>query len=1069
MTEERKVVSVLFCDLVGFTTASESADPEDVRRWLAPYHSTLRTTVEQYGGTVEKFAGDAILAVFGAPRSREDDAERAVRAGLAILEAVAALPDGPLEVRIGIETGEALVQVTARPELGEPFVTGMVVNLAARLQASAPIGAVVVGAGTYAATSRVFGYEPLEPVVAKGVSHPVERWRAGPPRARFGADVIRDLSTPMVGRQRDLTLLRTTFEKAVAERVPQFVTLLGEPGIGKSRLVAEFGAWLGGYDEPVTWREGRCLPYGEGPFAPVAEIFKAQAGILDTEPPAEAAAKLEAILPDGADRAWLRARVGPLVGAESSTQLGSVTQDESFAAWRQLLESFAEQAPAVLVFEDLHWASDALLAFVDHLADWLADLPLLVLITSRPELLERGPRWARGLQNSLTISLSPLADDETDQVLTDRFGGVDVPEETRRRLVRRADGNPLYAEELARIVIDCGPDHAAAELPAGIAAIIAARLDTLDPEQKALIAEAAVIGRVFWAEAVAAMSGRALDEVVAVLRELVRKELVRPVRRSSMLDQHEYTFWHALTRDVAYSQLPRAARSAAHLAAADWLELRCGARETETPNLIAHHLTTALELATALGDTAAVASIRPRARRHLLLAAEQAMNLDTSQAMRLLDAALALAPEGDPERPVVLTRWGWAAFLAGRLDDARAAYDEAVAGFEAAGDVHGLALALRASTYAMSNMAESLATVDRAVAMLEGLGPSEDLVQLLSGQASIRLVASRRADAIQAADRALRMAAEHGYAVPHRALEARGLARVSQGDTGGLVDVKEALSALLDLGRGRDAAVTWLNYGWVLWQIEGPAVALGELVTARDFAVRRGLVELEQQISCTMLQLMIETGRPAEVVAACRAQLDHPGPAFTTLRRIEVLAALAVVELEAARTDARDGAEEAYRLAVAAGWPDLIAIAATPAATARSRDGDRDGVLEILELLASLTDLDGSLEFEARLPALVRAALAAGQVDAAAELAARLVPVLPLREYSVGTAQALLAEHRGDNPVAAAGFARAAADWGAFGNKFEQAHALRGLSRTTGDQEALAQAEQLFRTADIPS
>ncbi|WP_344020306.1 AAA family ATPase, partial [Kribbella jejuensis] len=1040
MTEERKVVTVLFCDLVGFTAASESADPEDVRRWLAPYHSTLRQTVERYGGTVEKFAGDAILAVFGAPRSREDDAERAVRAGLAILDAVAALPNGPLEVRVGIETGEALVQVTARPELGEPFVTGLVVNLAARLQASAPIGAVVVGAGTYAATSRVFGYEPLEPVAAKGISRPVERWRAGPPRARFGADVIRDLSTPLVGRQRDLTLLCATFERAVAERVPQFVTLLGEPGIGKSRLVAEFGAWLDRRPEPVTWREGRCLPYGEAPFAPLAEIFKAQAGILDTEPPGQVAAKLDAILPDGTDRAWLRARVGPLVGAESSAQAGSVTQEESFAAWRQLLESFADQSPVVLVFEDLHWASDALLAFVDHLAEWLTDLPLLVLVTSRPELLERGPRWTRGVQNSLTVGLAPLADDETAQVLTNRFGGLDIPDEIRQRLVRRADGNPLYAEELARIVIDCGPD-ASGELPAGIAAIIAARLDTLDPGQKVLIAAAAVIGRVFWAEAVAALTGRTPADVVTALRELARKELVRPVRQSTMLGQHEYTFWHALTRDVAYSQLPRAARSASHLAAADWLELRCAACQAETPNLIAHHLTTALDLATALGDTAAVASIAPRARRYQLMAAEQAMNLDTSQAIALLDRALALTPERDPERPEVLTRWGWAAFLAGRLDDARAAYREAVAGFEASGDRHGLALALRASTYAMNNMAESLATVDRAVAMLEGLGPSEDLVQLLSGQASLRLVASRRAGAISAADRALRMAAEHGWAVPHRALEARGLARISQGDTGGLVDVKEALSALLDLGRGRDAAVTWLNYGWVLWQIEGPVVAEGELATAREFAVRRRLVELEQQIGCTVLQLMIETGRPEEAIAACRAQLADPGPAFTTLRRIEVLAALAVAELESGgRPDAvepssgsaagpvtiREYAEEAYRLAVDAGWPDLIAVAASPAATVRALQDDRSGVLEILELLAGLSDLRGSLEFEARLPSLVRAALLAGHAGPAAALADLVEPVLPLREYSVGTAQALLAEHRGELETAAAGFSRAA-------------------------------------------
>jgi class 3 adenylate cyclase/tetratricopeptide (TPR) repeat protein len=1054
MAEERKVVSVLFCDLVGFTTASESADPEDVRAWLAPYHSTLRTTVERYGGTVEKFAGDAILAVFGAPRTREDDAERAVRAGLAVLDAVAELS---LEVRIGIDTGEALVSLDARPELGEPFVTGMVVNRAARLEATAPVGSVVVGPGTHAATSLVFGYETLEPVAAKGISEPVNRWRAGPPRARFGADVIRDLTTSMVGRQRDLALLTMTFERALAERTPQFVTLLGEPGIGKSRLVAEFGAWLDEHEELVTWREGRCLPYGETPYGPIAEIFKAQAGILDSDPPEQAAAKLDAILPDGADRAWLRARVGALVGAELVSDPGTVTQDESFAAWRQLLESLAVPGPAVVVLEDLHWASDALLTFVSHLAKWTTDLPLVVVATGRPELLERAPGWMSGSQNALTIGLSRLTDTETSVLLSTRLAGQTVPEEAQRLLVRRADGNPLYAEELARIVTDCGPEAASDELPAGIAAIIAARLDTLPPDRKALLADAAIVGRVFWAEGVAAMSGRDPREVVNAFQELARKELVRPVRQSALLGQHEYAFWHALTRDVAYGQVPRSARAAGHLAAADWLELRCAACQTETPAMLEYHLTTALELAIAAHDQEAVTAIAPRARRYQLTAAEQAMNLDAGQAMTLLDRALELTPAGDPERPRVLSRWGWAAFQAGRVEEARAAYQEAIAGFEATGDVRGLADAMRMSTYAMSSMAESLETVDRAVAMLEELGPSEQLAQLLAGQATVRLIAGRREEAIAAADRSLRMAAEHGYDVPHRALESRGLGRVSQGDTGGLVDIKEALSALLDLGRGREAAVTWLNYGWVLWQIEGPVVAAAELAEAREFALHRRLVELEQQIGCTMLQLLVESGRPQEAVAACEARLADPGPAFTVLRRIEVLSALAAVEVEIGR----DYAEEAYRLAVEAGWPDLIAVAAAPAATIRSRARDHDGVLEILQLLSSLPDLTGSLEFEARLPTLVRAALAVGEPDAAVALAGLLDPVLPLREYATVTAEALLAEYAGDTAAAAAGFSRAAADWGAFGNKLEQAHALLGVWRTTGSETALAAALDL--------
>ncbi|MEU4393421.1 AAA family ATPase [Kribbella sp. NPDC023855] len=1044
--EERKVVSVLFCDLVGFTAAAEAADPEDVRRWLTPYHRTLKATVERFGGTVEKFAGDAILAVFGAPLSREDDAERAVRAGLAILEELAA---GSLEVRIGIETGEALVELSARPELGEPFVTGVVVNTAARLQTSAPVGAVVVGAATHAATSRVFDYQPLEPIVAKGISRPLARWQAGEPRARVGADVIRDLSTPLVGRQRDLMLLRTAFDKAVAERTPQFVTLLGEPGIGKSRLVAELGAELDKHEEMVVWREGRCLPYGEGPFWPIAEIIKTQAGILDSDLPEQAAAKLETILPAGADRAWLRARVRPLVGADVDGAPAAVAQEESFAAWRQLLESFAETSPAVLVLEDLHWARDALLAFVDHLAEWVSELPLLVVITARPELLERGPRWTRGLQNAWMIGLSPLSGSETDQLISELLVGEQLPPQTKADLVDRADGNPLYAEELARMVNETGTSCKTSELPSGITSIIAARLDTLDHDRKVLLADAAVIGRVFWAEAVAALAGRDPADVVQALQELARKELVRPVRQSSLQGRREYTFWHALTRDVAYNQVPRAERARRHIAAADWMESQCSARQGDTTNVIAHHLGTALTLARAVGDEETEQQLAPRARRSLRQAAEQAMNLDATEAMDLLDQALALTPEDDAERPEVLARWGWAAFLTGRLDDALAAYRQAVVGFDAVGNLAGKARALRWSTYAMSSMEESLDTIDQVVGIFESLGPSEDLVGALAGRATILGIAGRRDESIAAADRSLRLAEEHGYDVPHRALEARGLSRIGNGDTGGLVDIKHALSALLELGLARDAAVTWLNYGFVLWHIEGPIAALETLREAEDFTERRRLAELRQNLSCTVLELMMETGDTEAVIANCEAQLADPGPAFIALRRIEVLAALARAKLELGMPGAREPAEEGYRLGIESGWPDYMAIAGAPVATARAADGDRDGVREVLQRLAGRSEISGSHEFAARLPTFVRAALAVDELELAEELASRLVPLLPMREYALTTANALIAEYRGDRAAAAAGFKKVAGDWKTFGNLMEQKHALAGTIRTT--------------------
>ena len=363
---------MLFCDLVGFTAASDAADPEDVRARIRPYHQRLRQEIERYGGTVEKFVGDAVMAVFGAPVAHEDDAERAVRAGLRILEAIEELneadPALSLQVRIGIDTGEAVVALGARPEQGEGIVTGDVVNTASRLQGAAPVDGVAVSERTYRQTERIFDYEPLAPVAVKGKAEALALWRPLRARARFGTDVTRTHSTPLVGRELEKPLLVGTFERAAQQRSCQLVTIVGEPGVGKSRLCAELFAYIEDREGLVRWRQGRCLPYGEGiAFWALGEIVKAEAGILESDSPQAAAAKLERALPEhDPDLPWLRARLAPLVGAVAEP----AAQEESFAAWRRFCEWLAADGPAVLVFEDLHWADPALLSFLEHLADW---------------------------------------------------------------------------------------------------------------------------------------------------------------------------------------------------------------------------------------------------------------------------------------------------------------------------------------------------------------------------------------------------------------------------------------------------------------------------------------------------------------------------------------------------------------------------------------------------------------------------------------------------------------------------------------------------------------------------
>ena len=681
LAEERKVVSVLFCDLVGFTASSERVDPEDVRARLRPYHEQVRGVLERHGGTVEKFVGDAVMAVFGAPVAHEDDAERAVRAGLRLLETIGELNVGDpalsLQVRVGVNTGEAVVVLGARPELGEAFVTGDVVNTASRLQGAAPVGAVVVSEQTYRQTERVFDYEPLEPVVVKGKTAPLAIFRPLQARARFGTDVTRTHTTPLVGRELEKPLLIGTFERAAQQRSCQLVTVLGEPGVGKSRLCAELFAYVEERPDLVRWRQGRCLPYGEGiAYWALGEIVKAECGILESDSPEQAAAKLARTLPaDDPDLPWLRARLAPLVGAVAEP----AAQEESFAAWRRFCESLAADGPAVLVFEDLHWADAALLAFLEHLADWARDVPLLVLCTARPELYEQHANWAAGLRNATMINLQPLSEQETARLIGSLLEQAVLPATTQQQLLERAGGNPLYAEEFVRLLTDRGIDAESVEVPESVQALIAARLDTLTPDRKSLLQDAAVMGKVFWAGAVAAMGQRDVREVEQALHELAHKELVRPSRTTSMEAEAEYGFWHGLVRDVCYGQIPRAARAARHEAAAVWLEQKAGERVEDLADVLAHHYLSALELTRAAGQVEKATMLEAHAIRYLTLAGERALALDVDRAEQSLAQALALAQPGHPERAFLLERWAQTAQQQGRLEEAKAALEEALA------------------------------------------------------------------------------------------------------------------------------------------------------------------------------------------------------------------------------------------------------------------------------------------------------------------------------------------------------------------------------------------------------
>ena len=412
VVEERKVITALFCDLVGFTAATESADPEDVDRMLSNYAAMARSRIEAYGGVVEKFIGDAVVGIFGIPAAHEDDPERAVRAGLRIAEdaeELEAVGGAPLRLRVGINSGETLVRLGITPGSGERLLVGDAINTASRIQSVAPEMGVAVGLAAYEATSSVFDYEELEPATLKGKVEPVRIFHAKATRAHLGTDLTRTHDTPFIGREIDLAILRGIFDKTVAATSVQLVTVVGEPGLGKSRIVAELGSYVDSKPDLITWRQGRCLPYGEGiTYWALGEILKAHAGILESDTTSVAQAKLDLVLPQGEERAWFRQRLRPLLGIEATS---SAVREELFTAWRRFLEYIAEQGPAVLVFEDLHWADESMLAVLEHLVEHAHGVALLVVVTTRPELFERYPNYTSGLRNSIRINLTPLSED----------------------------------------------------------------------------------------------------------------------------------------------------------------------------------------------------------------------------------------------------------------------------------------------------------------------------------------------------------------------------------------------------------------------------------------------------------------------------------------------------------------------------------------------------------------------------------------------------------------------------------------------------------------------------------
>lgn len=835
LREERKLVSVLLVDLVDPT---ERADPEDVRAAARPLQAAVTREVERLGGAVESLAGQAAMALFGAHAAHEDDAERAVRAAFAIRRWITEEGAGH-QVRMAVDTGTAIVSIGADQPERDPVAVGQVIATAQRLLTAAPIGEILVGEQTYHAASAAIEYESVPPVEAKGKAATLAAWRAIRASPRWGAERAREPTTPLVGRQRELDLLISTLDRVVEDSSPQLVTLVGVPGIGKSRMVFELSQALERRREPIAWRQGRCLPYGDGvSFWALGEIIKAQAAILESDSPHQTGDKLRAVVAQvfaGQDEAgWVEQQLRPLVGAGGDLSLEG-GQGDGFAAWRRFIEGLAELRPFVLVFEDLQWANDPLLEFVDELADRVRNVPLLVLCTARPELFDHRPAWSGGKANALTISLAPLSTAETARLVGAALDGRLLEADVHETLLERAGGNPLYAEQFARVLVETGSLENAPETVHGI---IAARLDGLPLAEKLLIQDAAVIGEVFWLGAVESVGGISSSQAQELLFGLERKEFVQRAARSSVAGEAEFMFRHVLVRDIAYGQIPRVARSEKHQRAAAWIESL--GRLDDHAEMLAHHFLSALEYGER--EKQIQPPILERAPVALRAAGDRAITLASyAAAARFYAAALELWPTDDPERVGLLIRCGRASHAADRTGihlleqgfEQLLARDDAHAADEAA----DVAVELARALWLDGDRDRAYGYIEQALELTAGSPDAPARAYAFVERAAYHMTASEYPVAIRLVREALPLTEARGMEeLRVRALDVLGGSRSGIGDVHGLDDAKRAISLARETNSFSRLIVAELNlYPDYFW--------LGDVRAAKEAvrAVRRNV------------------------------------------------------------------------------------------------------------------------------------------------------------------------------------------------------------------------------------
>jgi class 3 adenylate cyclase/tetratricopeptide (TPR) repeat protein len=833
---ELRLVSVMFADLVGFTTLSEVRDSEEVRELLTRYFDTCRRLIELYGGTVEKFIGDAVMAVWGAPVAQEDDAERAVRAALDLVQAVSELGEevaAPgLRARAGVLTGGAAVMPGGRDE---GIVVGDLVNTASRVQSTAEPGTVLVGESTKRATEAAIAYKDVGLHELKGKAEPVPLFRALRVTAgRAGALRPGGLEPPFAGREREMRVVKELFHASAQDRKAQLVLVSGVAGIGKSRLSWEFEKYVDGLPTEVWWHRGRNLSYGEGvAYWALAEMVRMRCGIAEDEEPSSALAKLRATLEthlgDDGERRSVEPRLAHLLGLEEGAP---GDQENLFAAWRILFERLAEQGPTVLVFEDMQWADAGLLDFLEYLLEWSRHHPLFVLALARPELAGKRPSWGVGKRGFTSLYLEPLSRPAMDDLLAGLVPGLS--DDVRSQILERAEGIPLYAVETVRMLLDrglleregsvyrpTGPIETL-EVPETLHSLIAARLDGLAPQERRLVQDGSVLGKTFTKQALVAVTGHTEEQLEPLLTSLLRKEVLAIQVDPRSPEHGQYAFLQEIVRWVAYETLSKRERKAKHLAAARFLASTLGAGEDEIAEVVAAHY---LDSYRAAPDDPDSEELRATAREMMVRAGERAASLGASaEAQRAFERAIELTddPVGSAE---LYERAGMMAYVGARVDEAASQFERAIELFDAHGAIHPgarVSAHLAEIMWDRGRFEHGLEIMNRAFEVLSQDEPDDDLAALASQLGRFMFFAGQHELALERIETALDLA--EALMLPEvlaQAMNTKGVILFSHSrKTEGLSLIHTALTVALEHDRPSAALRAYYNVADMMSQCD---------------------------------------------------------------------------------------------------------------------------------------------------------------------------------------------------------------------------------------------------------